>query len=365
MFLSCLWDSDTLAEEAAGRGEEVKVMVGWFDRNPAEYYQMRLSRVRGELKEKPEDLALYDDAAVALERLHRSREAIEIMAQKKRVLDTLPESEAKEEHTYRYYANLGTFYAHAWFSQAPEARLKNTAELSKAESLIEKAIELNEDAHFGREKYQLMALQWLNPAHEERYKELSSDLDRISLMAFDPAPEVAKKGEAAEGLAGLIRLGAAWRSIDVYTALVEVYQEQNRASLAYIAQLRVNELAGSGLKSAHYNPKTAQEVMSYVGKSTPRKTKPLEEWYGKARAAANDRHVARTSYMQKKMAKGMHPDTHAYFWDGWKEPDFPRIHYSLVPKTERSEMKWILIGGALVTGVTLIVMIQIKRKARS
>ena len=59
LYLSCLWDRDTLAEEAKGKASEVNVLIGWFDRYPAEYYELRLKRVRKTLKEQSDNLDLY------------------------------------------------------------------------------------------------------------------------------------------------------------------------------------------------------------------------------------------------------------------------------------------------------------------
>lgn len=87
---ACLWDRDTLAEEAKGRPDLVRIVTGWFDRYPPRYYQMRLDRVAVDLKSAPADLALHDDAAVACDRLGRPDEAIGWMARKKVVLDSLP-----------------------------------------------------------------------------------------------------------------------------------------------------------------------------------------------------------------------------------------------------------------------------------
>ena len=63
-------------------------------------------------------------------------------------------------HHYRTLANLGTFYAQRWIKNRlvnPEAPV-DFADLQKAESLIAQAIKENPDAHFGREKYQLLAI---------------------------------------------------------------------------------------------------------------------------------------------------------------------------------------------------------------
>lgn len=93
---ACLWDRDTLAEEAKGRRDVVRVIIGWFDRYPPDYYQTRLGRVTRELQSAPSNLGLYDDAAVACARLGRSSEAIDWMAKKKAILEFF------QRHSSRY-----------------------------------------------------------------------------------------------------------------------------------------------------------------------------------------------------------------------------------------------------------------------
>ena len=159
----CLWDSDTLRTEATGAPGLVETIVGRFDRYPPLYYEMRLERVATELDADPADhpknLAAYDDAGVACDRLGRHDEAIEWMSRKRTALDALPASEERTEHEYRYLANLGTFHAHRWI--AAGADRSDMADIERARDLIAQAIELNPDAHFGRERYQLMALEWI------------------------------------------------------------------------------------------------------------------------------------------------------------------------------------------------------------
>ncbi|XHC24922.1 MAG: hypothetical protein ACFHWZ_08195 [Phycisphaerales bacterium] len=146
--LACFWDRDTLAQEAAGLPGVVEVLLGRIDRWPPEYYAMRLERVTKELEADPTNLALYDDAAVASDRLKRYDEAIEWMAGKRAVLDTLPENSAERiEHEYRYLANLGTHHAHRWIANGGSAA--DLTDLERAIELIRAAIDLNPDAHFG------------------------------------------------------------------------------------------------------------------------------------------------------------------------------------------------------------------------
>ncbi len=119
---ACLWDRDTPASEAKGLPEVVAVLAGRFPRNPPLYYEMRLERVTDHLKSDPADLAAYDDAGVACDRLGRGDEAIAWMDKKKHELDRRdPKSPDVKEHRYRYHANLGTFLVHRWAQSGPRS----------------------------------------------------------------------------------------------------------------------------------------------------------------------------------------------------------------------------------------------------
>ena len=112
---ACLWDRDTPADEARGLPEVVAVLTGRFERNPPLFYEMRLERVTDHLQSHPEDLAAYDDAGVACDRLGRGDEAISWMEKKRAQLDGLDASRPEvKEQLYRYHANLGTFLVHRW-----------------------------------------------------------------------------------------------------------------------------------------------------------------------------------------------------------------------------------------------------------
>jgi len=157
---ACLWDRDTLKTEMTEMPGLTEIISGRFEQNPPAFYEMRLSRVVHEIEGGARDLELYDDAGVASDRLHRGDEAISWMAKKKSLIDTLdPKSETFTTHLYRYHANLGTFIVHKWLRAGAEA--DRIDELNEARDHIARAIEINPDAHFGREKYQLLAMDWL------------------------------------------------------------------------------------------------------------------------------------------------------------------------------------------------------------
>lgn len=163
---SCLNDRDTTppAQEARAfraqqkSGEElpglVEVITGRFARNPPLYYEMRIRRVASELKTNHSRLELYDDIAVAYDRLGRSVDAIAWITKKRsRLASTSPRDPLYKEAWYRYYANIGTFRIHQWLRSGADQ--KRIAEVVQARNEIAQAIKIKPDAHFGRETYQL------------------------------------------------------------------------------------------------------------------------------------------------------------------------------------------------------------------
>ena len=92
---ACLQDRDTLSKEALGHLDVVDTIVGRFDRNPPLYFEMRLERVSKEIKANPKQFELYDDAAVACDRLGRDDEAIQWIEQKKSQMAPLDMHDSK------------------------------------------------------------------------------------------------------------------------------------------------------------------------------------------------------------------------------------------------------------------------------
>ena len=230
---ACLWDRDTLAYEARQFPEAIDVLTGRFERNPPLYYEMRLDRVSRLLRAKPDDLELYDDAAVAEERLGQSAEAIRWMERKEAAMDRLRIG-ASDEHRYRYHANLGTFLAHRFFREG--ASRERLDVLRQGRDHIAQAIDINPQAHFGRERVQLVAMQWT-------LDQLTGTANERSLSSA-----LAKAGveKPAKGLMGLVVLGNAWESVDVMDALAMELRRQGHASLSTMASLRAEELLRSG-----------------------------------------------------------------------------------------------------------------------
>ncbi|MFL5342654.1 MAG: hypothetical protein ACJ8F7_21185 [Gemmataceae bacterium] len=136
--VACLWDYDTLAMERARFPSALELITGKFLRHSPEFYQWRVADRLAKLEKDPNNLALLDDLAVAHEKLGHHDKAIEIALKQDRI----------QPNRYETLANLGTFYIHA-------------GQLEKGVEYIDRAIQINSDAHFGREKYQKLLVEYV------------------------------------------------------------------------------------------------------------------------------------------------------------------------------------------------------------
>lgn len=367
----CLWDSDTLRTEAKGLPGVAEIITGRFDRFPPEYYEARLARVTVRI-ESGESVGVvglvdYDDAAVACDRLDRGDEAIEWMARKLAAIEILestePSAAQSEEITdarYKYLANLGTFHAHRWLRGG--ANREDVADLERARELIAAAIEVNPDAHFGRERYQLLAIDWLLDPPE-----ISGGIQTI----FEADPTFAERGsgrwmspslleelgyaDAAEGLSGLIALGNAWESVDIFVSLGEVFDGRDDASLAYLARLRARELVAGGASTLHPGALEGGDVSRGFDRGHIRNKVEVESWFNSARIEAEGWRAARNQYVKSKLAQNVHPDTHADFWDDWRSPtrapSMPNGVLGLRGKNLAIAIVIVLFGGLVLRAV--------------
>ena len=128
--VACLWDYDTLAMERQRFPDVLELISGKFLRHSTAFYQWRASDREQRLQEQPSP-EVYDDLAVAYEKLGDPEKAIAITLEKQKHFPGL----------YETHANLGTFYIHA-------------GQLETGVQQIDIAISMNPEAHFGREVYQ-------------------------------------------------------------------------------------------------------------------------------------------------------------------------------------------------------------------
>lgn len=139
-FLSfgCGWDWDTLQMEKRDFPSVHELIVGKFLRHSSSFYKWRIADRVEKLKIYPDSLELYNDLAWAHDKLGDHQRAIQLML----IKDSL------KPGIYETHANLGTSYIHA-------------GELELGLKHIKKAIEINPEAHFGREVYQQYVVEYV------------------------------------------------------------------------------------------------------------------------------------------------------------------------------------------------------------
>src|SRR5262249_28776959 len=332
---ACLWDTDTLRYELKSFPEVVQVISGRFERNPPYYYEMRLQRAAAEIEKHPDHLDAYDDAGVACDRLGRGDEAIEWMEKKRKRLKSANANDPKvRDHRYRYLANVGTFWAHHWFrSGADRDRID---ELKTGRDFIKQAIELNPDAHFGREKYQLMVMEWLiaPPSVKDDASQLPDILgvtpDNSNSEHRGRVLSTVESEEAIKGLTGLIVLGDAWQSVDVFHALSLALFRQHKRGASYLAHLRCCELIDQGRRSALPRAPTGEKLKDALKHNggwyhSDKALADFRSTYQMLREEADRWQQARQGYMMTRLIQGRHPDTDSTFWAEYKESPPPSL----------------------------------------
>lgn len=334
---ACLNDRDTLAEEIKGLPDVVQVVTGRFERNPPLYYQVRLARVAAELRADPSLLPNYDDAGVACDRLGRDDEAIGWMDKKRaRLMLANAADPAVREQWYRYNANVGTFWVHRWIRAGADR--KRIGEVRKARGYIAEAIKIKPNAHFGREKYQLRVMDWivrgqpfsgLTEVIEKRNGLISADHDTTTEEDPDAflSVHLGEEKDETKPLCGLITLGNAWESVDVFQALGDSIPFEGGSKLYPLVKLRCDELIDAGHRSLIPGSPTggALKGVITVGETYQPPTDEDRVVYHRLRAEADDWQKKRADYMMARLAAGQHPDTDPTFWSEYHDAGPPPV----------------------------------------
>lgn len=136
--LACIWDTDTLAMERERFPSSLELITGKFLRHTPEFYRWRIEDRQKRIVKEPDNLALLDDLAAAYDKVGQPAKAVEVMLSSRR----------RDPRRYETEANLGTFYLHS-------------DDFARGIETIGKALEINPDAHFGREKYQKLLAEYV------------------------------------------------------------------------------------------------------------------------------------------------------------------------------------------------------------
>jgi hypothetical protein len=344
-LVACLWDRDTLATEARGLPDVVRIITGRFERNPPLFYEMRLERIANAIERDPDDLEAYDDAGVACDRLGRGDEAIRWMEEKLARIESLEgttkiQPSSLYDQRYRYYANVGTFWAHRWSRSG--ARRSKIEEIKTARDFIAKAIAINPQAHFGRETFQLQALDWIiapPPSADKSYLPPLVDFQRTETTS----------DKAVRGIAGIVVLRNAWESVDIFNTLaVALKRDENRASMALLAELRCEELIDSGRRSLHpdapSDPGSLKDMLQpgfhRQAEGAPEDIEAVVRHFRTLRNEAETWQKNRTEFMLARFKAGRHPDIDMDFWNGFHDASPPDIPDEIKLARQASRLYW-------------------------
>ncbi len=186
---ACLWDGDTLAAEQARFPETAQLITGTFPRHSREFHEWRVKECERLIAAKKDQLTTHDDLAVSQHKLGDHKAAISTMMRKEKLFPGV----------YETYSNLGTFYIY-------------TGQLDEAAKFIRKALAINANAHFGREKYQLWLVEWLQSrkkakpmTEEERIAMRQEQASGFALFLATRATLSEKqRSEAVRGVQGMM-----------------------------------------------------------------------------------------------------------------------------------------------------------------
>jgi hypothetical protein len=168
-----------------------------YPRHGEAYYRERNRLVRQELADgegRQDDayLALFDDLGAGLDALKEDDEATRVLRDK---LSRQEQGGQKGGQLYTTYANLGTFLIHGNSRDALSGDAAAKERLREGVSFLKKSIEVNPQAHFGREVWQVVAVEYLLAVSEQpklllRYDmigdRLGEEIDPAELRCFRP-----------------------------------------------------------------------------------------------------------------------------------------------------------------------------------
>lgn len=264
--LACYWDYDTLEMERQKFPFAQELIAGHFLRHSNTYYEWRISdrNAKTQAERTPVD---YDDLAVAYDKLGQHDKAIETIHEK---IKRWP-----DERRYESEANLGTFLFHA-------------GRLEEGLPHINQAIELNPDAHFGREVYQKLLVEYLLQQQfpeselplnqEEHFETIGAGSGPFGFAEFvnktQQTTEEQRQDElekAAKGVLGMMRFGN-YRSPVLLEALGDLLlangtREDDAKMLAARAYLKASLEVKETDASKRYRDKAKQVLELQTAKN--------------------------------------------------------------------------------------------------
>ena len=182
-----------------------------------------------------------------------------------------------------------------------------------------------------------------------------------------------------KGLCGLVQMGFAWESVDVFFWLAKETEQNGNALLSVFVRERIGELVASGhtslcpwdLSDAVTAASSELPLMQLLEADhmiqEPEEKGKTVRYFKLYREAADARDRQRIEFMTSRLRQGMHPDTHPSFWTGWTEPSTPLPPADPFLRTFFGR-HWRYKTGAAVfavaCGLLIVFMIRLVRRLR-
>ncbi|MCG6157548.1 tetratricopeptide repeat protein [Rubinisphaera margarita] len=343
---ACLWDNDTLAQERARMPGVHEAVIGFFPVHSPAYDEWRIGDRLRRLDELSDDdparLPLYDDLAVSYDRLERSREAIEIM---ERAL-------AMDPDRYETLANLGTVLVHA-------------GRLDEGLVPLRRALEINPDAHFGRERYQILVIDWARHSMtedgwmppEESFELYLSSVKNGQTVVEGADAESISYDDAREAIVGMLRFGRADSPI-LLAALGSLLEravdgkptQQRLAAYAYLTAAEGARETGWTYAAKYYTEQARDAIR--MQENVP--WEKLEENYRTERPQALELRALVAADEAQWIAAGEPVDER--FQEKWLVDDLPVA----LQTVDHRAFTWAELGQLLfriVTGIALLILV--------
>ncbi len=303
---ACYNDSDTYLTELRDNLDLTNAIIGRFTLYTPSYYKKRIEIQKGFLKENPNNLEAYDNISVAYDRIGDSENALKWIHEKRKHLVDAPPLQL-----YSTEANEGTFLIVRWIRGHKTGDVTDAVE---AEKHIAKALEINPNAHFGREFAQLYCIQAMIEAGKRDHWQGEFTRD---LIAIADSKHVDHK-KLRYGIAGMMVLGAAWNMPVLIQAMAELVPEEGQLAALCKAKLR-------------YMPQSDDR---FIGEELT-KEYPItarSSLHGRDRSVIDDLlkngtefQAKRQEWIDQQVAKGIHPDLGKDIWAGFTDvPPVPK-----------------------------------------
>ncbi len=352
--MACYWDYDTLMQERSRFPIALELITGKFPRHTKEFYEWRVKDRQKKIAATGPTPELLDDLAVAFDKIGDHDQAIK----------TMELAEQKFPGRYETASNLGTFY---FLGNRLEAAIPQ----------IERALQINPDAHFGREKYQLLLGKYVLSKQEDgktilplaqfdKDGGIHQDGFRYFIVKDLPYEEQSQEAQrAAKGVLGMMRFANYESPIllealaDLLAEKVQINGNQQLAARAFLQAAYVT--ADQPELSAKYRVRAThvlQQQMGGSGQNGQMQLSDLEPLFQKELADAKDWYKTLASDEQGWLATSPDPDA-AYSVKYASDPEVP----DLVPRVwfrNPIERAILLLAVVVTAGLFLATFILVR-----